>query len=170
MSYWSDGRWLEARTPAPQYIFDERLSPVRRMDTCCIRIRIRRLFFRSMRILNTGQVKYPAYRRRMRILALCCDACVDADVCSTQYPPSGVLQRLGTPIAAAARTPVVLRAASSTHHLLSPPLSLPLCPLPSLSLSLSLPGLDAQTALMHKQMHQHSHRPCSRRRLWDTQG
>jgi hypothetical protein len=37
-----------------------------------------------MRILNTGLVKYPAYRRRTRTLALRCDACVDADVCGTR--------------------------------------------------------------------------------------
>ena len=47
----------------------------------------------SMRILNTGQVKYPAYCRRMRILALRSDICVDADVRGMQYPPA-VLQRL----------------------------------------------------------------------------
>ena len=46
-----------------------------------------------MRILNTGQVKYPAYCRRMRILALRSDICVDADVRGMQYPPA-VLQRL----------------------------------------------------------------------------
>ena len=127
----------------------------------------------SMRILNTGQVKYPAYCRRMRILALRSDICVDADVRGMQYPPA-VLQRLRHDTY---RPPAITSNACGEQQccqltLILPhpltfsyPPSLPLF-VPSL-LSLSLFGLE-----MHKQMHphgtDHSHRPCSRRRLWDT--